>query len=764
MAFLLITQIMNIKFRKEIVQCALAVFVLAVAIILGLQKEVTSHNFDKLIGREREIEEILSHFTSSDVNVVTLWGLPGMGKSLIAHHVGTEMRRLGYNVYSITVEDYEDVASLTDKIISDHRASSLEQWAKHAKPNTLLILDNVHGIHWANNESIRSIQKYFIDVLIADTTNLKILVTSQHSFESWHEGTSHYIGPLSLRDCISYIQYLDAYTSYNQSLYICKAGGCVPLAVRLMVSSFFPLTEKKWQKVSEVITKFPNILPLSKRIVRAIEVAFSMLPRECLYSSLLLSKFEKYFTVDLAKKLITSEIFDLCFRELSTRSFLLQYTVSETQSYSFHSAVGQYLRDAYSCTDAFEEFWQNYFYISSPINFLQLGYISWKSLFPEFFNLPLYDSLVPVYVHETDFKCFSDLLQANNKHSYHLASFLVTDSFLTVDTASGIPRFLLGIMNYPAHYNKLIQLAVKLLNTSIRSEEIPPVSDIHVFGLIAAFFNLFYNQEHLNYENKTQIMDDLMRCENKINQLTINIKDYTLHRRAIATRIMIMRSYFHRYVDDQCHEMQNEHDICQNRWRYRLLTLPYYLGEREDHEDLLKGLLHYAVMEDNEAVSYLNLSLKYQCCFKELQNGIAYIILYDIYSRKNSTMGMQFTLNSIQEIYGEATSTDYFSAAYGYIVIPFLWSANETVPSARILCDKWIKSYCDDTRSCNCDPYSLHKHHTTERILSSSFCPMPFDYSSCVKADTTSCNDEEPISRSPHKVYISHLEIRGTAT
>ena len=71
----------------------------------------------ELIGREEEMKVIMGYFRNSKVDVVTLYGQAGFGKSEIALHVGHRMLQLGLDVHYIRVEDFKNVPSLKVKLI-----------------------------------------------------------------------------------------------------------------------------------------------------------------------------------------------------------------------------------------------------------------------------------------------------------------------------------------------------------------------------------------------------------------------------------------------------------------------------------------------------------------------------------------------------------------------------------------------------------------------------------------------------------------------
>ena len=163
----------------------------------------------ELIGREEEMKVIMDYFKNSKVNVVTLFGQAGFGKSEIALHVGHRMLQLGLDVHYIRVEDFKNVSSLEKELmeISGMSKTSMElkTWAKGLTKfnKTLLILDNVDGQHWVNNTSShRQLKELFLNPLLDSTNNLQVLITSQQDMMTKQVYRSYRLYSLSTNDCV----------------------------------------------------------------------------------------------------------------------------------------------------------------------------------------------------------------------------------------------------------------------------------------------------------------------------------------------------------------------------------------------------------------------------------------------------------------------------------------------------------------------------------------------------------------------------------
>ncbi len=201
----------------------------------------------QLVGRREEVSLLVDNLKDDNVEVVVLFGSPGFGKSKIAKHVGREMDNLGSDVHYIRVEDYKDIDGLTQRLmdISEVRLDGLRlmKWAKNLTRKTILILDNVDGPHWVQDESCRQFRDNFVDVLLSQTSNLKILITSQQEIRfMYDEYRSRRLFSLSLVSCIDLlnISVRGPRVPLPDSESICGLVGNVPLAVKVLAASLSP--------------------------------------------------------------------------------------------------------------------------------------------------------------------------------------------------------------------------------------------------------------------------------------------------------------------------------------------------------------------------------------------------------------------------------------------------------------------------------------------------------------------------------------------
>ena len=336
----------------------------------------------ELIGREEEMEVIMGYFRNSEVDVVTLYGQAGFGKSEIALHVGHRMLQLGFDVHYIRVEDFNSVASLENKLMEisgmSYTVESLVKWAQGLTKfnKTLLILDNVDGQHWVNKTSSYQLKDLFLNPLLKNTFHLQVLITSQQDMRTTHVYRSYRLYSLSTNDCVHLMvnqsrnAESESFTADTSDVrVICDLVGNVPYASKILAKTLSSGTSAKYI-IQELSEKSKNKIIAEEadkvdkdRLLSAIELAFQFVKKECQISTFFLIKFQTPFSLDDASLYITADMmseyfnytdFDLykCLLELTAKSFLeiRQYSRYEDDKYledvkyHFHELSVDYLK------------------------------------------------------------------------------------------------------------------------------------------------------------------------------------------------------------------------------------------------------------------------------------------------------------------------------------------------------------------------------------------------------------------------------------
>ena len=319
----------------------------------------------ELIGREEEMKVIMDYFKNSKVNVITLFGQAGFGKSEIALHVGHRMLQLRLDVHYIRVEDFKDVPSLEKELMEisgmSNTSMELKTWAKGLTKfnKTLLILDNVDGQHWVNTSSRRQLKELFLNPLLDSTNNLQVLITSQQDMMMKQVYRSYRLYSLSTNDCVHLMMSESDTADTGDLTVICDLVGNVPYASKILAKTLSSGTSAKYI-IQELSEKSKNKIIAEEadkvdkdRLLSAIELAFQFVKKECQISIFFLIKIpfpfkleaSRFITVDSMNKYFNYTDFDIykCLLELTAKSFLevrqYRYVV-----YHFHELSVDYLR------------------------------------------------------------------------------------------------------------------------------------------------------------------------------------------------------------------------------------------------------------------------------------------------------------------------------------------------------------------------------------------------------------------------------------
>ena len=320
---------------------------------------------------------IMGYFRNSEVEVVTLYGQAGFGKSEIALHVGHRMLQLGIDVHYIKVEYIDDAMKLEDTLMAITETSytdmRLMKWGKGLTKKTLLIMDNVDGKHWVSDTSLQQLKELFLNPLLDNTLHLQVLITSQQDMRTKHAYRSYRLHSLSTEDCVDFMvnhsrnAESESDTADTGDLtVICDLVGNVPYASKILAKTLSSGTSAKYI-IQELSEKSKNKIIAEEadkvdkdRLLSAIELAFQFVKGECQISTFFLIKFPFPFTLDEASPFITADMmseyfnytdFDLykCLLELTAKSFLeirqySKYSYLEDDEYHFHELSVDYLK------------------------------------------------------------------------------------------------------------------------------------------------------------------------------------------------------------------------------------------------------------------------------------------------------------------------------------------------------------------------------------------------------------------------------------
>ena len=260
-----------------------------------------------------------------------------------------------------------------------------------------------------------------------------------------------------------------------------------------------------------------------------------------------------------------------------------------------------------------------------------------------------------------------------NSYSFHvLVRVFLNSSLQQYNMTTAQRAFWENYFSWQYHHKPDAWKPVDVYNTDIETfaRILDSIQIAHVFAAYNTLFTVRVRR-HLD-------LDLLMSFEQRAKQL---------HLLAIGnSEVTFNRSVFHnRNVERECKLTQNSHAICHDRWQFRLLDLMLQTKKRPNNSSMAVLLLsmalnHYALMDIRTAIPYLELALKHSrhTTFGELYSTIVYITLYSSHIKLNNTQMAKSTLARIQTLYRKCSQLTCYTPAYGYLVIPFFRSVNET--------------------------------------------------------------------------------------
>ena len=490
----------------------------------------------------------------------------------------------------------------------------------------------------------------------------------------------------------------------SDSKAICDLVGNVPLAIKVLSAILSPPVKISVsyviQRLNETAKKLKFMANSADRVdkdrlLSAIELAFEFIKPEYQICSLLLVKLPGSFALDMVSSIVTSDMFEDWedfnindwLYDLSAKSFLEQVSFESLLThkqlqgrYHFHVLIRDYLessKDNYNISKPLETLWTNYF----------------KWLYSDRGDAYLIENLSQEDIDE--------ILAQGDTFPYSLSSGL---SFRIRSSQS---------------------LRIAAANTLVSYCELPgyisPLPNISY--IIYAYLNAF----ELICREDSYCVEKMILCQPKIEQLhTVAKGDY---------KAMEASSFFHDKLIDLIRlknsnlEIQSS-EYCRVSWKYPLLGLAHVLVVLRDecltycrdpthgieiecsaekvNLNIILGLESYSLIEDDEAINYLQLSLKDSSSSScgVLQDSIAFITLYVIHSRQDNLQGMEESLAGILKLDFEDVDMTCYTSIYYNTVIPFLREVNE-IELYKKLRDIHLDSIAriEATVNCEDDPW-----------------------------------------------------------
>ena len=355
----------------------------------GHKASVAPNNLPHLpglfIGRDKDVESVthLLRFTEhSHTKMVHIFGLPAVGKSTVAIHVGYEMASQGVAVRYINVDETHIVRSREHIVTENHdqrtsattdltkRVSDIQlswyshtekryvstspqgliQWAKGLSNDTILIIDNCDTLLQSN-----ATQKEFIDVLddLITASRFLHIVTTGRLMVILLEGKLHSLKPLDNESAIELLQSVSNTMTLNDSRTVNELVGGIPLALKIvgsLVSEIRPpdliIRDLKQNLIDTLTPK--DFRPDKAKMRPVLQLSFDYLDTNTQECALYLSHFPGSFSHEAALHILgycTNSSPVECLTNLTDRSLLDPYSYAGQPRYQFHKLIKEYLTD-----------------------------------------------------------------------------------------------------------------------------------------------------------------------------------------------------------------------------------------------------------------------------------------------------------------------------------------------------------------------------------------------------------------------------------
>ncbi len=345
---------------------------------------------EPFIGRDGDVEYITDIFLLGQryswAKIVSIYGLPAVGKSTLAIHVGYKMVHRGFAVRHINVRDanieslfgekqrghvpsaapggesvgsdvairYADVGSTVDESIGGQQhknvsTSELLDWAGSLQNETLLILDNCDHI-LEGNTSVNI--KKTVAELIQASPLLRVLTTSRYKLFIVDRFIGYELKNLSDLDAVELLQFKsDSAISHSDAETIAGLVGNLPLALNvisgLLLSYNIPASEVIMQlRQSPLIQDVHHdLFKFSQEIHHALSMSYEYMDestRECRYY---LTTFPGSFSAHAAVRVLNDTV-DIkhCLGRLKELSLIDQYLYEKEHRYQVHRLVREFFK------------------------------------------------------------------------------------------------------------------------------------------------------------------------------------------------------------------------------------------------------------------------------------------------------------------------------------------------------------------------------------------------------------------------------------
>ena len=331
---------------------------------------------ENFMGRKEDMEKItkLLRFAVK-LRIVTLLGLPGVGKSTTAIHLAHQESRKGTLVMYVNLSDRGNVNGIKMKIVEEAFDQKLtveeldikfNKWIKHRRKPLLLVLDNYDEFPNFHSHGDLNFSHFLRDELDINLMKATVVVTSREKIPlaASLDVRNHTLAPLSDESSVDLFVNNPILTTVppreKLRLLVSLIGG-VPLALDIAAQlikneGIDSVVSKLNESLTKHLSTEDNFGVSNESVSISIGLSYDYLTDKQKMCGQFLSCFPSSFTAHAATAIVSSltdqseSSIEECLDVLKQR-FLLQQTSNEANMYNFHKLLKDFFNDKLNSTE-----------------------------------------------------------------------------------------------------------------------------------------------------------------------------------------------------------------------------------------------------------------------------------------------------------------------------------------------------------------------------------------------------------------------------
>ena len=328
------------------------------------------------LGREAEIQTLSEWIENPTVNIISIVGSPGFGKSTLAIHVGHVITEMGgVAVHYADLYEVPDITSLMNSLIflvhgKDRQPVDTRHPLSKLKVPTVLILDNCDEVLHQHKDAFQNLIKN----LVRQSQFLTVMLTAKQMTSFLGSFRNLTLTELLTDSAANVLQKLSSTLDRTMALEIASLVGNVPLALQVvgsLLTQVDPSTIANDLRRDPIPALSPELLPSTERVFTSLNISYHYLVPQHQRCGMLLARFPGSFDNSAVQGILEGKLVNdtsKCLKALQHKS-LLSYD-AHTQRYRYHQLIKEFftyissdfnLRGSEPLSDTFFHHFQAYY-------------------------------------------------------------------------------------------------------------------------------------------------------------------------------------------------------------------------------------------------------------------------------------------------------------------------------------------------------------------------------------------------------------------